>query len=255
MSWDPAQYMKFGDERLRPGFDLLARVGELPPGTLIELGCGTGVHARAIAARWPGRDMLAIDNSPEMLKQAAAEPSRIRWQQADLRQWQIPAGAALIFSNAVLHWIEDHRPLFERMMTALVPGGVLAVQMPRNFAAPSHVLMHETAASGPWARRLMKGVDPKPVAAPDQYYDWLAGIARGGIDIWETEYLHILSGEDPVLAWVRGTWLRPLTAPLDAAERAEFERRYAEKLRAAYPRRPDGKTVFPFRRIFIVART
>jgi trans-aconitate 2-methyltransferase len=254
MSWDPAQYLKFGDERQRPGFDLLARVGDLPPGLLVELGCGAGIHARAIAARFPARPFIALDSSPEMLKEAAAEPSDIQWLAADINTWSPPEPPALIFSNAVLHWIDDHATLFPRLLRWLTPGGALAVQMPRNHAAPSHALMYEAALGGPWAETLKPLLRTDPVSPPEFYYDLLAPLARGGLDLWETSYLHVLSGEDAVLNWVRGSALRPLLLVLDAPQRADFERAYAEKLRRAYPRRADGKTLLPFRRLFIVAR-
>jgi trans-aconitate 2-methyltransferase len=254
MAWDPATYLRFSDERLRPGFDLLARVGELPLGPLAELGCGTGVHARAIAERWPGRAFAAIDSSPEMLKQAAATPSSIRWVEADLTSWAPPERVALVFSNAVLQWVDRHEQLFPRMMDMLAPGGVLAVQMPRNFDAPSHVLMREAAQAGPWAARLKPLLRPDPVGSPETYYDRLAPLAEDGLDVWETEYLHVLSGEDAVLTWMRGTALRPLLNALEGSERADFERALAERLRRAYPRRADGHTLLPFRRIFIIGR-
>jgi trans-aconitate 2-methyltransferase len=254
MAWDPAHYLKFSDERLRPGFDLLARVGELPEGALAELGCGTGVHARAIAARWPDRRITALDSSAEMLRQAAAEPSSVDWRQADLTEWVPQEKLALIFSNAVLQWVDGHSAVFPRLMEFLAPGGTLAVQMPRNFAAPSHVLMRETAGEGPWKDRLEAIVRHDPVAGPEIYYDLLIPRARSGLDIWETEYLHVLSGQDAVFTWVSGTALRPLVAALSGDERKVFEQRYREKLRAAYPQRSDGKTLLPFRRLFIVAR-
>lgn len=254
VAWDPATYLRFSDERLRPGFDLLARVGDLPPGPLAELGCGTGVHARVIGERWPGRAFTAIDSSPEMLTQASATPSSIRWVEADLRSWKPPEKVALVFSNAVLQWVDQHEVLFPRMMGMLAPGGVLAVQMPRNFDAPSHVLMREAAQAGPWAAILKPLLRADPVAGPEVTYDRLAPLAQGGLDIWETEYLHVLSGEDAVLTWMHGTALRPLLTALQGSERAEFERACAERLRRAYPRRADGHTLLPFRRIFIVAR-
>jgi trans-aconitate 2-methyltransferase len=130
--------------------------------------------------------------------------------------------------------------------------------MPRNFAAPSHVLMRETAAEAPWAARLKPLLRPDPAGAPELYYDLLAGLSAGGIDLWETEYLHILGAaadaESPVLAWIRSTSLRPLLEQLAAAEQADFTARFDAKLKRAYPRRPDGKTLFPFRRLFLVAR-
>ena len=260
MAWDPTLYLKFGDERLRPGFELLARIAELPPGSLVELGCGTGVHARAIAGRWPERALTAIDRSREMLQKAAAEPGPIRWLEADIATWSAPDKSALIFSNATLQWLGEHARLFPHLMRQLVPRGVLAVQMPRNFDQPSHVLMRETAADGPWAAMLAPVVGgatvlrDDPVAPPDWYYDLLAPLAAPGLDLWETDYLHVLEGEDPVLQWVSATALRPVLEALKGEMRQGFLAAYGAKLRQAYPRRADGKTLLPFRRLFIVAR-
>ncbi|HZT52555.1 MAG TPA: methyltransferase domain-containing protein [Stellaceae bacterium] len=263
MSWDPHQYLKFKSERLRPGFDLLAQVGELPPGPIVELGCGTGPHARAMALRWPERTIVAIDKSPQMLAEAAAEPSTVRWLKADIVGWSAPEPAALVYSTATLQWLEGHDRLFPHLLDQLAPSGVLAVQMPRNFDAPSHALMRETAAAGPWAERLrpqaasgtgqgsLLRIDP--VGPPAFYYDLLRPRVQE-IEIWETEYLHVLEGADPVLEWVRGSALRPVIEALPGAMAQEFEAAYAAKLRAAYPRRADGRTLLPFRRLFIVAR-
>jgi len=264
MSWDPRQYLKFSNQRLRPGFDLLAQVGDLPPGPIYELGCGTGVHARAMAERWPDRAVVALDKSPQMLAEAAASPSRVRWAEADIETWSAPEPGALLFSNATLQWLEGHDQLFPRLARQLAPGGVLAVQMPRNFDAPSHALMRETAANGPWAATLRPQTQTgtgrssllrlDPVGPPAFYYDLLRPRAQA-LDLWETEYLHVLEGEDPVLEWVRGSALRPVLEALSPEQRFGFERDYALRLRAAYPRRADGCTLLPFRRLFMVAQT
>jgi trans-aconitate 2-methyltransferase len=186
MPWNPSQYLKFADERLRPGLDLLGRVGDLPAGDVYDLGCGTGAHARAIAERWPDRAVIGIDASPEMLEKAAATTSSVRWMEGRVESWRPPAPAALVFSNAVLHWADGHAELFPRLAQAVAPGGVLAVQMPRSFSQPSHVLMRRTAQEGPWAARLAPLLRQDPVAGPETYYDLLAPLAVGGIDIWET---------------------------------------------------------------------
>lgn len=264
MAWNPQQYLKFAHERLRPGFDLLAQINDLPDGPIFELGCGTGPHARAIAARWPDRAVTAIDNSAAMLAEAAKEPSPIRWLEADIARWQAETPAALIYSNATLHWLNRHEQLFPRLLAMLTDGGVLAVQMPRSFDAPGHVLMRETAAEAPWAEILRPMFNPggarasllrrDPVQGPEAYYDLLASHAGGGLDLWQTEYLHVLEGEDPVLEWFRGSSLKPVLDALPPELAAPFEARYAARLRAAYPRRADGRTLLPFLRIFIVAR-
>jgi trans-aconitate 2-methyltransferase len=261
-TWNPSQYLKFGGERLRPGFELLARIGDLPPGPIYDLGCGTGEHARAIAARWPERSVLALDHSEEMLRQAAATPSppSLVWRKADIAGWSAPEPAALIFSNATLHWLGNHAALFPHLMNQLAPGGTLAVQMPGNFREPSHRRIRDlalaehfrdklgplTAAGGPLRDDL--------VAPPEAYYDWLAPQARGGVDLWETTYLTVLSGERPVLEWIRGSILRPALDRLDAEERDIFLDTLAAQLAEAYPLRPDGTTLFPFRRLLMIAR-
>ncbi len=268
MAWNPQQYLKFADERLRPGFDLLAQINDLPAGPVYDLGCGPAAHLRAIAARWPGRAVTGVDNSAAMLAQAAKDDATdaapIRWVNVDIATWQAEAQAALIYSNATLHWLTHHERLFPRLFAMLAPGGVLAVQMPRNFDNPSQTLLRETAARGPWAKTLAPLFDPDcptpsllrpdPVAPPDFYYDLLAPRAGGGIDLWETEYVHQLKGDNAVLEWMRGTTLRPVLDALDDELRPAFLDAYAQRLAAAFPRRADGKTLLKFRRLFLVAR-
>lgn len=251
-AWDPAQYLKFAGPRLRPAIDLLNRIDVADPAEVYDLGAGAGNVTRLLQARWPRARVTGVDGSAEMLRRAAAEAPGITWQQADLATWRPPRPADVIYSNAALHWLDDHARLFPELLAALAPGGVLAVQVPRNFAAPSHALIAEAARSGPWRARLEPLLRPAPVAEPGFYFDLLAPRAAS-VDIWETEYLHVLEGADPVVEWVKGTWLRPLLDALEEPDRGRFAARYAELVARAYPRRPDGRTLFPFRRLFIIA--
>lgn len=252
MTWDPARYLSFGDERLRPAHDLLARVPLEAPVRIADLGCGPGNATGLLAQRWPGARIVAVDSAPEMLERARESGIEATWVEADLARWAPEEPLDLIYANAVFQWLEDHERLFPRLMGFLRPGGALALQMPRNFDAPSHALMRETAASGPWADRLKDVLRGAPVAPPGDYFAILKDHAAG-LDIWESEYLHVLEGDDPVLNWTRGTALRPVMDALPAAEYDAFEAAFAERLRRAYPRREDGTTLFPFRRLFIVA--
>ena len=251
--WDPAQYLKFAAPRFRPAMDLLARVTVEAPKTVYDLGCGAGNVTRLLAQRWPDARIVGVDDSAEMLAQAAKEAPGIVWQCQSVASWTPEQAADLIYSNAALHWLPDHQALFRRLMGCLTPGGVLAVQMPRNFSEPSHALIRETVAGGPWRDRPAPLVQPSPVAPPEYYYDLLAPLAAE-LDMWETQYQHVLEGEDPVKEWTKGTWLKQFLDALDEGDRPAFEADYAVRLRKAYPRRADGKTVFPFRRLFIVAR-
>ena len=252
MAWDPAQYLKFAGPRLRPALDLLQRIDKEAPATVYDLGAGAGNVTRLIAARWPEARVVGVDSSAEMLAKAAAENPGIEWQQADLATWRPPQPADVIYSNAALHWIEDHAPVFVALFKSLAPGGVFAVQIPRNFGAPSHTSMGEAARRGPWRARLEPLLRPAPVAEPAFYYNLLAPLAAR-LDMWETEYLQVLDGAHAVKEYTKSTWLSPLLAALDEPERSQFEAAYTELVDAAYPRRPDGKTLFPFRRLFIVA--
>lgn len=253
MAWDPAQYLKFADHRLRPAIDLLNRIDVAGPADVYDLGAGTGNVTRLLKRRWPNARVTGVDESPQMLAKAAAGAPEIAWLRADLATWRPPRPAEVIYSNAALHWLGDHDRLFPALLSLLARGGVLAVQMPRNFSAPSHTAIADAVRSGPWRARLEPLLRPVPVADAAFYFDLLAPGAAA-LDIWETEYLQALEGERPVKEWTQGTWLRPLLDALDEPERSRFEACYAELVAQAYPRRPDGVTLFPFRRLFIVAR-
>jgi len=251
VSWNPDQYLKFSQPRLRPALDLLARLALPDPQRIYDLGCGTGNVTAALLQRWPNASITGVDSSASMLAQAASALPQVQWQRESLDRWQADAPADLIYSNAALHWLPDHQHLLPRLLASLKPGGVLAVQMPRNFAAPSHTMIADTARAGPWRSRLESLLVAAPVGEPAFYYTLLAPLARS-LDIWETEYLQVLGGEDPVKEWTRGTALIPFLERLNAAEQMQFESDYAQRLRSAYPRRADGTTLFPFRRLFIV---
>jgi trans-aconitate 2-methyltransferase len=252
VSWNPDQYLMFAAPRLRPAVDLLAAVPAAEPRIVYDLGCGAGNVTRLLAQRWPQAELTGVDDSAAMLAKAAEVLPGARWLQQGLAGWQAPAPADVIYSNAALHWLDDHARLFPRLLGQLAPGGVLAVQMPRNFGAPSHTLIADTVRAGPWHAHLEPLLAPSPVADPAFYYDLLSPrVAR--LDIWETEYLQVLDGPDPVKEWTKGTWLKQFLDALDEPQRAAFEADYARRLREPYPMRADGKTLFPFRRLFIVA--
>lgn len=262
MRWNPGQYLAFGSERARPALDLLARVRLDQVETAIDLGCGAGGPLAALARRWPEARITGLDTSAEMLaaaKKALAadlDPgalSRIDLVRGDAGTWAPDRPLDLIYSNAALHWVDDHPALFARLMGFLRPGGVLAVQMPRNSAEPSHTELADLAGEPRWRDALGPRLRPVPVAEPGDYDLWLSPFAAA-LDIWETIYHQRLTGERPVFEWVKGAALVPLLSALkDEAERRAFEDAYAGRLARAYPRRADGITVFPFRRLFLVA--
>ncbi len=254
-SWDPGQYLRFADQRLRPALDLLAQVPLAAPAGVVDLGCGPGNVTTILKQRYPAADVLGVDGSKSMLAKARLAAPECRFAQGDFSTWAPDrAPPELIYSNAALHWVTDHTTLFPRLVSLLPAGGVLAVQMPAMHDAPLRRLQNEVAARGPWAKHLQDLGFARDILTPGEYYDILRPMV-GSLDIWETTYLHVLSGEDAVVQWASGSSLRPFLDRLpDDAMRAAFRTAYAEALRPHYPRRADGATLLPFRRLFVLGR-
>ena len=253
-AWDPAGYLRFGDERARPFTDLIARVGASEPRTVVDLGCGEGALTASLAQRWPGARVTGVDSSPQMLAAAAAHavPGRVTFTRGDAQGWQPAEPVDVLVTNAVLHWVPGHADLLRRWAGQLAPGGWLALQVPGNWRAPTHALLAGLCRSPRWAGLVGDAAPTEDaVLDPAGYLDVLSG-AGLATDAWETTYLHVLHGDDPVLGWVRSTVLRPVLARLGEDDAAELTAEYAAALRAAYPRRPDGTTLLPFRRVFAV---
>ena len=254
MTWSPEQYKKFSQPRLRPAVDLLQRIQCESPEAVFDLGCGTGNVTRLIRERWPNAIVTGVDASEEMLSCAKRELPDIVWQYRGIADWNPEEPASVVYSNAALQWLGDHETLFPRLISTVRSNGILAVQMPRNFGEPSHTLIKETACtSSAWKEQLEHLLVPSPVALPSFYYELLSPFCAD-LDIWETQYIHVLEGTDPVKEWTKGTWLRQFLEALDENDRPEFEAEYSRRLRDAYPPQADGRTLFPFRRLFIVAQ-
>lgn len=258
LTWDPKQYVRYADQRNRPFLELLARIDVAlvgDPSSVIDLGCGPGPLTRLLADRWPGATVRGVDSSPDMVESAQehAIAGRLDFVLGDISAWQSDRPVDVLVSNAALHWVPGHLDLLSRFAKALSPGGVLAFQVPDNFTEPSHTLLVDLRRSSRWRDQLGEGADRGAgVDRPERY---LAALVDAGLDadVWQSEYLHVLQGDDAVLEWTKGTALRPVLSKLEGADRDEFLAEYAAALRAAYPPQPFG-TVFPFRRTFAVAR-
>jgi trans-aconitate 2-methyltransferase len=256
MKWDPTKYVQFGDYRDRPYFDLTARIHADAPRRVVDLGCGPGNLTATLAERWPGAEVVGLDSSPEMLAQSGAyagQAANLSFSLADIAGWTPSGGTDVVVTNAALQWVPGHREMLPRWLAALRPGAWFALQVPGNFSSPSHTLMRALAESEAWSGRLA-GVlrHDDAVGEPADYLNIMLD-AGCDADAWETTYQQLLPGANPVLEWVRGTGLRPVLAALSPEEAREFEAEYSARLTGAYPAGAHG-TLFPFRRIFAVAR-
>ena len=258
-SWDANLYLKFVDARLRPALDLMGRLdpenGARPGHAIYDLGCGAGNISRILAGRFPGSAVIGIDSSDDMLAKARAQTAgaRVTFERGDLTRFKPSTPPAILYSNAAYQWIEGHIDLFPGLLQLLPPGGQLAIQMPRNHQAPSHTLMRAAAEAGPWKARLAKIRGVGPVDEPARYYDVLKPLSAE-LEVWESIYQQPLTGKDPVAQYTAGTGLRPFLDALEGDERTAFYDTYCRLIAEAYPTRADGITLFPFRRLFIVAR-
>jgi len=253
-SWDVEQYERYKAYRDRPALDLMVQIpDDLEPREIWDLGCGTGEHAALLARRHPGARVHGLDSSPAMLEAARARNSAVDWVHGDIDAFAPAQPPDLIFTNAALQWIPGHAALFPKLVGMLATGGAFACQMPLSASEHWHAELRALAAEPRWGGKLTNLREVQPVAPAEDYWRWLSPLAE--VDIWKTRYLHVLTGEDPVVEWMKGTGLRPyITALEEIHERDAFLAAYAERMRQAFPKEVDGSTLFDFPRIFIVAR-
>jgi trans-aconitate 2-methyltransferase len=250
--WDAKQYLRFGAERTRSAFDLLARIDLATPRRIVDLGCGPGNSTALLRERWPDAEITGLDSSADMLEAARRDHAGIDFVVGDIAEWTPDDGYDLVFSNAALQWVSDHERLLPRLIKAVAPEGVLAVQMPSNYDFATHRLMRQVAAEGPWRDRLAGARDPSPVKPPEFYYDCLAPKCRR-IVLWETNYIQVMDGVDAIIAWLHGTGLRPFLARLEEQEQMLFLERYAALLAEHFPPQRDGRILLPYPRLFFIA--
>jgi trans-aconitate 2-methyltransferase len=251
--WNPTLYSKFEAERMRAARDLLARIPLDSADLVYDLGCGPGNSAELLLRRFPDARIVGLDTSDAMLAHARARTPRAKFVKQDIAEWAPEDRPDLIFANAALQFLPDHDRLFPRLMSYLTPGGALATQMPNAAHESSHALMRMVAAEGPWSSRLAPIAKTRPlIAGFDNYYDCLRP-AASQIDIWMTTYVHPLDGPQSIAEWFAGSALQPFLERLSDEERCEFLARYRDGLKDAYPIQPDGRTLFAYPRLFIVA--
>jgi trans-aconitate 2-methyltransferase len=252
-TWNSSQYLKFDDERTRPCRDLVASIKLDHPRQIIDLGCGPGNSTQILAERWPDAEVSGLDSSEEMIRSAGEKYPQQRWQIGDIQEWKARLPYDLVFSNAAFQWVPDHAQVLPHLLRQVTPGGILAFQVPAHIDAPAHELMRNLAASERWRSSFPDKIGEWYAHDAPFYYDVLSeGSVR--LDIWTTEYLHILEGPEAIVEWYKGTGLRPFLDRLaDADDRKNFLADYLAAVTKAFPRRQDGRVFFPFQRLFVIA--
>jgi trans-aconitate 2-methyltransferase len=251
--WNAAHYLKYGDERTRAAADLASRIKLARPEIIADLGCGPGNSTQILRSRWPDSNVFGIDNSAEMIATAKISFPNQNWVLADVADWTPASSIALIFSNAALQWLPSHASLIPRLFSFVAPEGALAFQIPSSTHARVRMLIRDISYDPAWTQRMTLPRKALTMEPPFFYYDALAADASS-MDIWETEYHHVMDSQDAIVDWISGTGLRPFLSALHTeAERNRFVTELHRRVSSAYERRPDGKVLFPFRRTFVIA--
>ncbi len=252
-AWNADLYMQFGNERTQPAIDLVARININQPKRIIDLGCGPGNSTEILRRRWPQANIAGLDSSPEMIGAARQQYPDADWRVGDAATWQAAVPCDIVFSNAALQWMPSHGPLVRHLLDQVAPGGVLAFQIPTHINSPLHRFILEIADDPEWTERMSAARDALTIERPSFYYDALADKASR-LDIWETEYCHVMQDHQAIIKWISSTGLRPFLAALDAEEeQRRFVELLEERVAQAYPRQKNGNVLFPFRRLFVVA--
>lgn len=251
--WNPSGYLRFADERTRPSIDLVSRIAIESPSSIIDLGCGPGNSTRVLQQRWPSARVVGLDSSAQMISAAREECPEGDWAHSAIEDWLPVAAFDVVFSNAALQWVGGHGPLVERLFGHVSPGGALAFQVPSPDYALLRTLIHEIALDGPWVPRMAAPLGMLTMESPAFYYDHLAPAARA-LDIWETEYFHVMDSPSAIVDWIATTGLRPFLDVLVAGEESDqFVARLRERVSQSYSTRADGRVLFPFKRTFVIA--
>jgi trans-aconitate 2-methyltransferase len=252
--WNPDQYLDFAEERARPALDLIARVPLRRPRLVFDLGCGPGNSTSLLKQAYPAARIIGMDRSPAMIAKAKASYGGLEFVSADVSLWPGDREADLVFANALFQWLPGHLQLMTRIVSVLKRDGVLALQMPDNLTEPSHEAMREVAGQGAWAGQLARATEARnPIHTPTEYYDALMPQCSR-VDIWHAAYYHEVDGTAGIISMLQSTGLKPYLDLLRTDEKADFLQRYKEKLEEAYPALHNGKTLFRFPRLFVIAQ-
>ncbi len=251
--WDVNLYKQFGNERTQPAIDLVSKISTINPNKIIDLGCGPGNSTEILRQRWPKATVTGLDSSPEMINSCRKNYPDQEWILADAENWQPSSAYDIVFSNAAFQWIPQHNLLLNRLFGYVSSGGVLAFQIPAHINSPLHQLIVEVANEAEWAHLMKYPKNALTIESPSYYYDALVG-AASKLDIWETEYCHVMESTQAIISWISSTGLRPFLAALETeTQKQRFVKILGKRVAETYMPQVDGKVLFPFRRLFVVA--
>ena len=251
--WNPGLYLKFDKERIQPSIDLVSRIRIDNPSRIIDIGCGPGNSTQILFQKWPHSEILGIDNSPAMIEKAKKDYPEQNWEILDAVKDQFPGTYDVIFSNATIQWIPDHKKLLNKFFHILNKKGVIAVQIPQFWDMPLGKAIERIAMESRWNPLTKGATEVFTIHNYTYYFDQLSLFSEE-IDIWETDYMHIMDSHYSILEMIRSSGLRPyLDRLLTEKDKNDFEAQVLMEIERDYPAQNNGKVIFPFKRLFFLA--
>ena len=256
--WNSEDYSQFTHARTRPVHDLLTAISpSIEPKCIYDLGCGTGNSSILIQQRWPTAKVIGIDSSENMLAAATKQYPQLAFVQTDFTQLHLTTKADLLFSNAALHWTNQHATVLKNFANNLNSNGIVAIQMPNNFHQPSHQInLNILQQHQPWQpliKKLCYPVLSSPLYTIPHYYNLLIQAGFHKPMLWQTEYCQAMPDHQAIYQWLSGTALRPVLSKMSAEDKLLFEKKYTHQLIKAYPSQSNGQVIFLFKRLFMIA--
>jgi trans-aconitate 2-methyltransferase len=251
--WNPDLYLKFDKERTQPSIDLVSHINFPKPSKIIDIGCGPGNSTQILVQRWPEAMIVGIDNSPAMIEKARKDYPDQDWQILDAGKDEIKGKFDIVFSNATIQWIPDHTGLLRKFHDLLSEKGCLAIQVPLFWDMPIGKAILKIAGKSRWDSKLNEATELFTIHDISFYYDTLSEIFNS-LEIWESDYIHILGSQVSILEMIRSTGLRPYLDRLESdTDKIYFAELVFEEIKKDYPLQKDGKVLFPFKRLFFIA--
>jgi trans-aconitate 2-methyltransferase len=250
--WNPDLYLKFRNERTQPSIDLIGRIdADFRPKTILDIGCGPGNSSQALLERWPAAVLTGIDNSLNMIEKARAEYPDNTWIVADASKYTSNMKYDLVFSNATIQWIPEHETLLKKLFNLINNKGVLAIQIPQFNEMPLSGAIQKVASGEKWKKAVQDCRALFTYHDAGYYYD-LINTDYKTLELWQTDYYHVLASQYAIVEWIRSTGMKPYLDCLPDAEKPLFENEVLAEIKRDYPLQNDGKVLFPFKRLFII---
>jgi trans-aconitate 2-methyltransferase len=251
--WKPELYLKYRNERTQPSIDLVNKISmDFVPENIIDLGCGPGNSSQVLVQRWLTSYFVGVDNSVSMIEKAKMDYPNQEWVVADASNYKTDLKFDLVFSNATIQWIPNHENLLSKFHELLSDRGILAIQIPMFWDMPLAKAIEKVSKGNRWKTRTKDVLNLFTIHDYFFYYDQLSGLFNT-IDMWETDYMHILDSQNSILEMIKSTGLKPYLERIEGnAEKLEFEEEVLNEIKRHYPLQKNGKVIFPFKRLFFI---